>query len=369
MTPCSTDRDRTPRDDLRALEGYHSPQVDVRRAAQHEREPVPAAGRVRRAVARRAARRRLAPLSRSGRARAARARSARSSASRPSALLLRQRQQRGAADAAAHLRRAGPARGDVRTDVRAARAHRARSPAPRSSSGSGAPTSPIDADAAERAARAAATGDRVRVQPEQPDRHGRAARDGRATASTLAADARRAARRRRGVRRVRAVERARARRRRRARSSSCARTRRCGRWPRCGSGSRSRRRGWSRSSRRCCCRTRCRCRRSSRARSRSTSAPRWKQRVASLVEERGRLFAALAELPGLAVVPSGANFLLVPGRRRRARALASDCSNAACSCATSRAGRGVEECLRVTVGTPGRERRVPRRAPARHYRR
>src|SRR5436190_12889341 len=34
-------------------------------------------------------------------------------------------------------------------------------------------------------------------------------------------------------------------------------------------------------------------------------------RVAALVEERGRVFAALAELPGLSVVPSGANFLLV----------------------------------------------------------
>ncbi|MDQ1510339.1 MAG: histidinol-phosphate aminotransferase, partial [Actinomycetota bacterium] len=35
------------------------------------------------------------------------------------------------------------------------------------------------------------------------------------------------------------------------------------------------------------------------------------RRVAALVEERGRVFAALAELPGLSVVPSGANFLLV----------------------------------------------------------
>jgi histidinol-phosphate aminotransferase len=35
------------------------------------------------------------------------------------------------------------------------------------------------------------------------------------------------------------------------------------------------------------------------------------KRVAALVEERGRIFAALAEMRGLSVVPSGANFLLV----------------------------------------------------------
>ena len=74
-----------PRDDLRALEGYHSPQVDVDGAAQHQREPVRAAGRVRRRVARRAARRRLNRYPDRGATRAARPRSARSSASRPSA--------------------------------------------------------------------------------------------------------------------------------------------------------------------------------------------------------------------------------------------------------------------------------------------
>jgi histidinol-phosphate aminotransferase len=75
------------------------------------------------------------------------------------------------------------------------------------------------------------------------------------------------------------------------------------------------------------------------------------QRVATLVEERGRLFAALAAMPGLEVVPSGANFLLlrVAGdahelwQRLLARGvLVRDFS----------AWPRVEGCVRVTVGTP-----------------
>ena len=74
-------------------------------------------------------------------------------------------------------------------------------------------------------------------------------------------------------------------------------------------------------------------------------------RVAALVEERGRVFAALAETDGIDVVPSGANFLLfrVDGdahdlwKRLLARnVLVRDFSS----------WPGVEECLRVTVGTP-----------------
>ena len=117
-----------------------------RRAAQHQREPVRAAGRVRR---------------RAGSTRCATSlATAIPTAPRPScahalgrvprpagrAAVLRQRHQRGAADAAAHLRRPGPARADVRADVRAARAHRARSPAPRSSPASGAADFTIDPD-------------------------------------------------------------------------------------------------------------------------------------------------------------------------------------------------------------------------------
>jgi histidinol-phosphate aminotransferase len=75
------------------------------------------------------------------------------------------------------------------------------------------------------------------------------------------------------------------------------------------------------------------------------------QRVASLVEERGRLFAALAATDGIDVAPSGANFLLfrVAGdahdlwKRLLARnVLVRDFSS----------WPRVEECLRVTVGTP-----------------
>jgi histidinol-phosphate aminotransferase len=75
------------------------------------------------------------------------------------------------------------------------------------------------------------------------------------------------------------------------------------------------------------------------------------KRVASLVEERGRIFAALTELPGLSVVPSGANFLLVRvngdahdlWRRLLERGvLVRDFSSRP----------GVEGSFRVTVGNP-----------------
>jgi len=75
------------------------------------------------------------------------------------------------------------------------------------------------------------------------------------------------------------------------------------------------------------------------------------QRVASLVEERGRLFAELADMPGISVVPSGANFLLfqVDGDAHelwqqllRHGVLVRDFSS----------WPRVEGCLRVTVGTP-----------------
>jgi histidinol-phosphate aminotransferase len=75
-------------------------------------------------------------------------------------------------------------------------------------------------------------------------------------------------------------------------------------------------------------------------------------RVATLVEERGRLFAALAATDGIHVCPSGANFLLfrVAGdahelwKRLLARGvLVRDFSS----------WPRIEGCLRVTVGTPG----------------
>jgi histidinol-phosphate aminotransferase len=75
------------------------------------------------------------------------------------------------------------------------------------------------------------------------------------------------------------------------------------------------------------------------------------KRVASLVEERGRVFAALAETDGIDVCPSGANFLLfrVEGdahelwkRLLDRRVLVRDFST----------WPRVEGCLRVTIGTP-----------------
>ena len=74
-------------------------------------------------------------------------------------------------------------------------------------------------------------------------------------------------------------------------------------------------------------------------------------RVAALVEERGRIFAALAEMPGLDVCPSGANFLMfrVAGdahelwkRLLAQNVLIRDFSS----------WPRIEGCLRVTVGTP-----------------
>ena len=75
------------------------------------------------------------------------------------------------------------------------------------------------------------------------------------------------------------------------------------------------------------------------------------QRVASLVEERGRVFSALAQTGGIDVCPSGANFLLfrVAGdahdlwkRMLDADVLVRDFSS----------WPRVEGCLRVTIGTP-----------------
>lgn len=76
-----------------------------------------------------------------------------------------------------------------------------------------------------------------------------------------------------------------------------------------------------------------------------------KARVASLVEERGRVFAALSETDGIEVYPSGANFLLfrVAGdahdlwkRLLDHDVLVRDFSS----------WPRVEQCLRVTIGSP-----------------
>jgi histidinol-phosphate aminotransferase len=76
------------------------------------------------------------------------------------------------------------------------------------------------------------------------------------------------------------------------------------------------------------------------------------QRVASLVEERGRVFAALAATDGLDVYPSGANFLLFRAKSDAhdlwKRLLARDVLVRDFS-----SWPRVEGCLRVTIGTPG----------------
>jgi histidinol-phosphate aminotransferase len=73
-------------------------------------------------------------------------------------------------------------------------------------------------------------------------------------------------------------------------------------------------------------------------------------RVATLVEERGRLFAALTDTRGITVFPSGANFLLfrVDGD---ARAVWKSLAEQGVLVRDFSSWPRVEECLRVTVGT------------------
>ena len=80
-------------------------------------------------------------------------------------------------------------------------------------------------------------------------------------------------------------------------------------------------------------------------------------RVKQIVVERERVVDALGRLP-VDVFPSGANFVLFrvrhrpPAAGRSATTCGRASSTAACSCATARGGRGWTDCLRVTIGTP-----------------
>ena len=80
-------------------------------------------------------------------------------------------------------------------------------------------------------------------------------------------------------------------------------------------------------------------------------APEMERRVATLVEERGRVFASLAQMPGIDVCPSGANFIMfrVDGDAHELwkRLLAQDVLIRDFS-----SWPRIEGCLRVTVGTP-----------------
>ncbi len=75
------------------------------------------------------------------------------------------------------------------------------------------------------------------------------------------------------------------------------------------------------------------------------------QRVATLVEERGRLFAALSDMAGLSVVPSGANFLLMRVAGDAHELWQKLLDRGVLIRDFSRWPR-VEGCLRLTVGTP-----------------
>jgi len=74
-------------------------------------------------------------------------------------------------------------------------------------------------------------------------------------------------------------------------------------------------------------------------------------RVALINEERGRIAAALGELP-VETWPSDANFILFRPTTRRAGALWEDLLGASVLVRDCSTWAGLAECLRVTVGTP-----------------
>ena len=154
------------------------------RAAQHEREPVPASARSswRRGSTRCA----QVPLHRypDREARRAPIRARGDDGPARNAGALRQRIERGAPDPPAHVRRRGPARARVRADVRAALAHRP-DHGDRGRDGGADRRLHGVADRGRDADRRRATGGRVPLQPEQPDRHGRVARDRRGAAGAV----------------------------------------------------------------------------------------------------------------------------------------------------------------------------------------
>ena len=124
---------------------------------------------------------------------AARASCATRSAQRPRpagrAALLRERLERGAPDAAAHLRRARASRLRVRAHRTRCTRHIARITGTEVVvGGADAPTSPSIPTAARALVGEHRPADRVRVQPQQPDRHGRAARRPSRRCSTSTVD-------------------------------------------------------------------------------------------------------------------------------------------------------------------------------------
>ena len=342
---------RTPRRSPRAR---GLPLAPARRlgAAQHQREPVPAARRLRRRVARRAPRARRCtaiPTVARGELRAALGASPRAAGR---AGVLRQRVQRGAADAPAHLRRRGPSRARVRADLRAALAHRPHHRHRGRRRRARATTSRSIADAAPGAPGASTRPTIVFVcSPNNPtgtveprgDRRGAPRR--RTDGSVVVVDE--------AYGEFAPLERARARRATTCRSSSCAPTRRCGRWPRCGSASRSRRRGSSRSSRRSCCRTTSRSPRRSPARV-ALELRRRDGRPGRIARRGARAARRAARRASTAspCYPSGANFVLFRVDGRRPRAAGSELVERGVLVRDFSRWPRLEDCLRVTVGTP-----------------
>ncbi|HXQ60195.1 MAG TPA: histidinol-phosphate transaminase [Acidimicrobiales bacterium] len=79
-------------------------------------------------------------------------------------------------------------------------------------------------------------------------------------------------------------------------------------------------------------------------------------RVALLNEERGRLAAALADLP-VETWPSDANFILFRPLERPARAVWDDLLRSSVLVRDCSTWPGLDQCLRVTVGTPAENNR------------
>jgi histidinol-phosphate aminotransferase len=77
-------------------------------------------------------------------------------------------------------------------------------------------------------------------------------------------------------------------------------------------------------------------------------------RVAALVEERGRLGAALAELP-VDVWPSAANFLLFRPRERDGAAVWQALLDRSVLVRNCASWPRLDGCLRVTIGTPAQD--------------
>ena len=80
-------------------------------------------------------------------------------------------------------------------------------------------------------------------------------------------------------------------------------------------------------------------------------ADEMRARVASIVEERGRLTAALADLP-VDVWPSGANFVLFRPRKREGGQVWKDLVARSILVRDCSSWPRLEGCLRVTIGTP-----------------